>query len=195
MNTSLDQSRLAERCSNWYASRVYRDTRPGRLYAFWRLEVVYYTGNELVVHEPLRCLLAGGATILDGGKSVPVVLTAPGAPSPWDGSVEWGRTRFERPGDIGVQTQQLAQYHVFCVNGMPVASTVSARLKLLSPLDRYSYFAKIEFVPHGRVADPAETDDAAADFVKHFLPHVLRALPTPEDIKAIGQGGERRTQG
>lgn len=189
VNTSLDRARLAGRRSNWYVSRFYRDTRAKRRRCLWRVQVVYYTGDELVVHEPGRCLVAAGATIL-GGKSTPVEFLAPGAPSPWDKPVEFSRTRFETAIGARAEIKQFVQYHVFSVNGAPVASVIAARLKLLiSAFDRHCYFAMIEFAPYGPVEDPEAVNEAAAEFVKHFLPHVLAALPMPPDVEALNSPG------
>ena len=191
VNTSLDRARFARRCSNWYVSRFYRDTRAKKRRSLWRLQVIYYTGDELVVHEPGRCLVAAGATILDEGRSTPVEFLAPGAPSPWDRPVEFRRTRFETAIGARAEMKQFVQYHVFSVNGAPVGSVVAARIKLINPFDRHCYFALIAFAPYGSVEDPEAVNEVAAEFVKHFLPHVLAALPMPPAVEALNSPGEQ----
>ena len=74
------------------------------------------------------------------------------------------------------------------------------RIMLGSLFVKHAYFAKIQFAPvpavqkvggklRYAVPSPAEADQAAADFVKQFLPHILKTLPTAQDVARLDEGG------
>ena len=190
IGTPTDRGNLPKRKSNWQVVCYYRDTRvePGQRHAYWRGEIYYYTGGvDLVPHVPEICGVAGGAVLL-GSEDISVSL--PGAPSQWGaGPVAFRRARFELAG-LGGDAKQFVQYYTFSLNGLPESDRNAVRLKLTSPFVRYAYFAKIQFAPWRTVADQAQTDEAAREFARHFLPAALKVLPMPEDIEKLSAGGE-----
>ena len=173
-----DGARVARRSSNWYVSRVYRDSGESAQRRSWRLSVYYYTGGlDRVPHVPERCLVADGARWLD---SRTVRFEAATGPAPWAGGVPFRRALFARRGG------KFVQYYTFSLNGRPECSWEVVRATLsLSPWMRHCYFAKIQFAPYGEVANLEEADRAAARFAEHFLPEVLRALPMPPDVRRL----------
>jgi len=192
IGTSLDKQRVAERTSNWYVSRRYRDnTRPaGDPLRYWQLEVYYYTGvMDTVPHVPDICMAAAGATQL-GSRYL--TMSIPAAPSPWDQPLEFQRSGFEIPDPRTSQPQRRVEYYVFSVNGEPETSREKVRLKLMSIFDRYSYFSKIQFSPVFASPNDAEADRAAEELMNCFLPVIFRALPLPDHIKALEAGREGR---
>lgn len=185
---TLDKARVGERRSNWYISRVYRDNRlpNGHPMKYWQLDVFYYTGGlDTVPHVPERCMQAAGASPL-GTENV--TFRIPAARSPWNGAVEFQRSRFSVPNQNGLGSREVAEYYVFSLNGRPETSWEAVRLELTYPWLRYTYFAKVQFgprIPAGASAsDVAATDKAAEDFMNYFLPAISQALPRPEDLKA-----------
>jgi hypothetical protein len=111
---------------------------------------------------------------------------------------------FQRTDMQGAAAGQFVQYYIFCLNGSPKSSRNEVRFALGSLFVKHAYFAKIQFAPlpavqqaGGRlvyaIANPAQADQAVADFVKHFMPYVLKALPMPKDIERLdaGAGGEK----
>jgi len=194
IGTSLDKSRVSERESNWYVSRIYIDTRkkPGEPYRAWRLDVTYYTGGlDKVPHVPERCLAAAGAK---GIKSKQVTIHAPGAPKPWDGEINLQQTQYSVQSPGTFVTTARADYYIFSLNGMPEDSWEMVRLKLNYPWLRHCYFAKIQFTPLNGISDSAEAQREVEDFAAYFLPSVLRMLPMPPDVERLGgpQSTERR---
>jgi len=190
IGTSWDKNRVAQRKSNWYLIRTYRDNdKPvGDPLRYWNLDVYYYTGAlDTVPHIPERCMIAGGATL---EKSVDVPISVPAARSPWDENLEIRRATFEVTDEITMMTSQYVQYYLFSLNGRPEASWEKVRLGLSYPWIRYCYFAKIQFYPRMPVTDLAEADKAAEALMDNFLPIILQALPTPEDIKALGSSAK-----
>jgi hypothetical protein len=193
IGTGWDKDRFPDRSSNWYVARVYRDkTRsPGDPLQYWQLQVYYYTGAlDTVPHVPERCLAAGGAT-LAGSQSV--TITIPKLPSPWDEPLNLRRTLYERQNPTTMSTNEYAQYYVFSLNGRPESSWETVRLELAKPWVRHCYFAKIQFYPRGPVANTEQIDRAADEFMNHFLPVVLKALPMPSDVEALGARSNSRT--
>jgi len=175
----LDKQRVKKRCSNWYVSRVYEDTRKDCAYRYWRLGVYYYTGGQdLVPHVGEACLVAGGATILHPSN---ITFDIPAARNPWDKSLTFRRTPSER------KSRKYVQYHVFSLNGKPESNRLTVRGKLAVPWIRHSYFAKVEFAPNSEIKDNAKADAAAEEFIRHILPVVLKSLPTSEDIKQLDE--------
>lgn len=177
VNSSLDQMRLKSRASNWYVSRIYRDTRvkdeSGPL-GKWRLAVTYYTGSaDPVPHIPDNCLVAGGAT---GVRTEAVAFTVLGVPPAWQ-NIKVNRTEY------AFQDSQAYEYYVFSVNGEAETSNFLVREKL-SRLVRYDYFAKIQFSPAWNVG-AQQADLVAKDFLQAVLPGVLQTLPTPQDLEKI----------
>lgn len=183
VGTSFDEQRWDTRRSNWYVSRIYRDTRKDNRFRYWQLMVTYYTGGmDKVPHVGERCLVAGGFTVTDSQR---VDFNVPAARSPWDVSIPFRRVRYEMSGKPGMSTSQHTEYYTFSMNGWPEQSWMLVRGKLADPRMKYCYFAKIQFRPIGQIDDIAVTDARAQDFLNYMLPAVLMALPMPADIEKI----------
>lgn len=174
-----DRALFAKRCSNWYVSRIYRDTRKPPGHGYWSLDVYYYTGGkERVPHIPDVCLQAGGSELL--GTDVMKFPADPNLASPWNGPVEYCRTSYQRPRD----NRRFAVYYTFSLNGQPEADREIVRLKLSSLFQRYGYFGKIQFGPFFAYGTE-QTEDDAQEFMKYALPAVLETLPSQEDMKKL----------
>ena len=190
INTVLDRRRLDERKSNWYFVGIYRDTRqegPRAPRRYWRVEVFYYTGGlDTVPHVPERCLVAGGATLLGSDG---VEFHVPSARPPWDKPLTFQRTRYEVPDRLGLSSYRYAQYYAFSLNGKPEESWKRVRLTLSYPWVRRCYFAKFQFAPLGSITDQAETDRAAEDIVRHFIPVLQDVLPMPDAVEKVAEAG------
>jgi hypothetical protein len=183
INTSLDGIRHPDRKSNWYVSRIYRDTRPGRQHQLWGLDVYYYTGSaDTVAHVPDICGQAGGGTI-----SAREALEAEGRNLP-EGWSNWETFDVQL---IGILSQsegrqrQTNQYYVFCANGNPTVDRGTVRLSLADPTRSYVYFAKAQWYPLDGVPTPEATDDEAIEFIETVLPDVLSQLPTPSRLEEL----------
>lgn len=188
INTSLDQSRLDERRSNWYISRIYRDSRvpQGGPFRYWRVEIFYYTGGlDKVPHVPERCLVAGGATLLPqwSGK---VAASAPTREAGWR-EIDFNRTGYELSDRRALNVTRHVQYYTFSLNGKPEDSWEMVRLKLTKPWVRYCYFAKIQVAPYDDIQDVDRADKAAREFISAFLPAAISMLPMPSDIEKRGK--------
>ena len=190
IGTWLDKKRVSTRCSNWYVSRLYRDTRtqaPSASFRFWQLDVTYYTGSaDKVPHSPGACLAAGGATLVD---TVTERFDAPDAPDPWKKSLPFSRTRFEGF-DAGTQQRlRYVQYYIFSANGKPENDPLTVRGELMLPWRKHCYFAKIQFGPLGPIGEGQEAEEklrnATAEFIGFMLPKVLEALPSAEEIERL----------
>jgi len=206
IGTPTDEGNLALRRSNWLTIRTYRDNRrpPGDPLRYWRLEVYYYTGGvDLVPHVPEICIQAGGAKWV-GTSPLPVELA--GAEAPWGKNTVFQRALFQKTDNSGTATSSFVQYYLFSLNGSPATNRNEVRLALGSLFIRHAYFAKIQFAPvpvvqrtsRGltyRLPDPAETDPAAVDFVTHFMPHVLKMLPMPQDVAKLDSGDGKKQSG
>ena len=187
IGTPLDFSTVDDRKSTWYVSRTYVDRQKsrGRKYRLWQLDVTYYTGTmDKAPHFPERCLQAAGMILGNMGN---VEFEVPDAPGPWGTepvicrAVEYNNPR-------GTWENLHVQYYVYSLNGYPESSWKAVRLKMASVFGKYAYFAKIQFNPLNEIGDPKEAKQAAEEFVKYMLPEVLKALPTPEDIKRLEFG-------
>ncbi len=199
IGTPTDEGNLALHRSNWLTIRTYRDNRrpPGDPLRYWRLEVYYYTGGvDAVAHVPENCIQAAGANWV-GTTSLPVAID--GVEPPWGKNTVFQRALFRQTDKTGAAVNSFVQYYIFSVNGSPATSRNEVRLTLGSLFIRHAYFAKIQFAPAPAVqrtsrgltyslSDPAETDPAAEDFVKHFMPYVLEMLPMPEDVAKLASG-------
>jgi hypothetical protein len=186
VGTSADRTRYGARQSNWYCVRIYEDMRPDAAFRFWQLEVYYYTGAlDKVPHVPERCWIAGGATLL-GGQNV--TFEAPGLTNGWS-SPAVRRTQFEVTDRLGMKTSRSTQYYVFDFNGRPEESWKMVRLRLNDPRLRRCYFAKIQFGPLSEVQDVVQADQAAGEFFRAALPHVMKVLPSPEQLNALEPRG------
>ena len=206
IGTPTDEGNLALRRSNWFMIRTYRDNRrpPGDPLRYWRLEVYYYTGGvDLVPHVPEICTQAAGAKWV-GTTPLPVAIE--GAESPWDKNAAFQRALFQQTDNNGAAISSFVQYYIFSLNGLPATNRNEVRLALGSLFIRHAYFAKVQFAPvpvvqrtsRGltyRLPDPAKTDPAAADFVKHFMPHVLKMLPMPQDVAKLDSGDGKKQSG
>jgi hypothetical protein len=196
IGTHTDQNNLPLRRSNWLSIRTYRDTRRAERdpLRYWRLEVYYYTGGvNAVPHVPENCAVASGAYWL-GTKSMPITIG--GLDGEWGGeNLLFQRALFERTNMGGEVTGQFVQYYIFNVNGQPRSDRNEVRLALGSLFVKHAFFAKIQFAPQPvySLPNPFEADKAAGDFVKHFMPHILKTLPTVEDVARLDEGGNGKT--
>ena len=205
IGTALDKSRIADRQCNWYVCRIYIDTNKdvGDKFKVWRLNVYYYTGvRDQVPHVGEICLVAGGATITGSSE---IALTAPESRPPWNAPITFRKTQWRSKDRTSQKTHNYVQYYVFSMNDKPVNDRNSVRLKLMWPWVKHSYYAKIEFSPNGPISEvaavgdeagqaasaaaQAQADAAAQEFVKHFLPRVIDALPSHETIEALDAAG------
>lgn len=184
INTQLDEARYPDRTSNWYVSRIYEDTRPGRQHRLWGLDVYYYTGNaDTVAHVPQICGEAGG-----GRASEPVVKQAEteNLPEAWSQWKEFGfhLIVIERMTDEGLQHNR--QYYIFCTNGQQGLDRITdVRLRLADPTKEYVYFMKAQWYPYGESLSPEATDAEAREFIETILPEVLSQVPTAETLDAL----------
>lgn len=188
IGTSRDKRLIRTRESSWYLIRVYEDrTVPeGAPYKYWQLAVYYYTGGleGTVPHVPERCMQAAGATPLGNAS---VYFNAPKAQAPWDKEVPFVQARFAQRQAGQYEVREIVDYYTFSLNGEPESSWEKVRLKLTSPWEHYTYFAKIQFDPLGGIADLKEADKAAEEFMESFLPLITKALPMPSDVEALNK--------
>ena len=186
IGTIADKSRRKSRCSNWYVSRIYRDERirdRRDVYAYWRLQLYYYTGmRDTVPHVPDRCLVAGGAQMLTNEA---VTFHAPAVPAPWQEPVQVNQVRFSLSNPLKLTASRYVQYYVFSLNGRPERRWETVRLHLSKPWVRHCFFAKIQFAPLGAVEDTKEAARKAEEFASIMLPTILRALPTEQDVEEL----------
>ena len=179
----LDKQRVADRKSNWYVTRYYIDRRKDAETKVWRFSIYYYTGkHDMVPHVGEECLVAGGATITD--SSVWEFSATENVPDGWK-QVPLRRTQFAKDDNTYVQ------YYVFNSNGMPKNDRLDVRLQMALPTTKYCFFAKIEFAPIGAITNMAKADAATREFLTHFLPAALAALPTRADIERLKAAGEQ----
>ena len=183
IGTARDKRNIAKRRSNWYVSRIYLDTRKNRAPGsalLWQLDVTQYTGGlDKVPHVPEFCVQAGGARLKGSTR---LEFSAPGAREGWRRPAV-RRVLYTRTNKG--QTEQLVQYYTLSVNDEMVTNRLTVRRKLTYPWARHCYFAKIQFAPLGPVRDIDATDRAAEEFMKQFLPDVLRTLPTAQAIDRL----------
>ena len=193
IGTGSDEDRYADRSSNWYLSRVYRDTRaesPAAPYAQWRLHLTYYTGAmDTVPHIPDVCLQQGGNQLI---ATDVVSFRVPAARNPWDQEMKINRTQYSITRPDRPFPMPHSQYYVFSLNGKPEHEWKMVRLGLTNPWSRYCYFAKIQFAPLTPVEKPEEGDEKAKEFLDIVLPRVLEALPMPADIERLGAARQSR---
>jgi len=188
IGTASDVKRLPDRRSNWYCVRIYRD---GRLplrdpLRYWRLEVYSYTGGvDLVPYVPEMCAVSGGATHV---RTDDFPIRAEDLPGVWGAEpIPFRRALFQVENLARTRTSWFVQYRTFSLNGRPESRRSAVRLKLANPFVRHACFARIQLapVPVHAVPDPKAADEAVGEFAHHVLPHVLKALPTPEDIERL----------
>jgi hypothetical protein len=181
IGTDADTKHLADRQNNWYVARLYWDTRPRARHLLWRIECYYYTGGgDTVPHVPEICLRAAGMKVNEE-RSGRFYANVPTVPSPWKASIPFYRT-VAVDGTTGRQT---VEYYTFSMNGRWGDSRMWVRWELLNPFLRHAYFAKIQFSPMVGPSDPAETDQAAEEFLRYALPEVLKALPSSADMQKL----------
>ncbi len=196
----VNDARLAARTANWYASRTYRDTRPGAAFKYWQVDVFYYTGlKDQVPHVPGICLVAGGAENLNEEfleVSVPSVFE--GEPLVFVATTYEIAPRMNQPLQNGVD------YFMFVFNGEPVKpGKVEGFLSLLiglnksgqlrkrareglASLESYNYFAKVQLSPVGLATfDINEANAAARELIEVAMPEIVQLLPTAQDVKAL----------
>lgn len=182
-----DEKQLAARTGNWYVSRLYLDSRKTSTrdpYALWHLDLTSYTGSaDLVPHTPEACLLAAGRQTT-GREIVTFDVAVPERWKKWwDGKVKFTRITSELPST----KSRSVDYFAFSLNGSPETDRLVVRGKLTLPWVPYCYFAKIQFAPRtdADISDIQEADRAAEEFVRHFLPEVLKGMPTPDDVDKL----------
>jgi len=183
IGSALDERRYDRRESNWYVLRIYEDTREpeNSPYRYWYLDVVFYTGGEVTVpHVPDICVQAGGAR--PTGRDL-LQVPVPQAPEPWRSQTPLVALGYERY--YQGYSQELVQYYLFCVNGLPESSRDRVRLRLTNPTWRYVYYAKLQFFPQGSVGTRKQANRKAEEFLRYCLPAVLEQLPTPADIETL----------
>lgn len=181
IGSTLDEQRIKVRRSNWYINRLYEDTREpeNSPYRYWFLDVVFYTGGEVTVpHVPDICAQAGGATPTGRDERK---IAVPEVRAPWN-FTPYVSLRYER--SFQGHLQELVQYYVFSVNGLPETDRDKVRLRLVNPTWRYVYYSKIQFYPRGGV-EPKLADEKAGEFLRFCLPAILSQLPSAEDIEKL----------
>jgi len=198
-----DQERIAQRNSNWYGIRMYRDTQKDQYspFLYWQLEVYYYTGlRDQVPHVPNTCLIAGGADIL---KESSVELQAPDAREPWNRSLAVQQVFYTA--ESGGMRIPYVTYYFLGFNDEPIIekSPHWARLKVrnrMSSREVYNYFVKIQFSPLRGPATPSvvsefkldEADQAAQEFIADLLPAIIEQFPTRESIQKLEQAEQAK---
>ena len=193
IGTTLDTARYKRRESNWYITRVYEDTREpdGSSFRYWTLDVTYYTGGETTVpHVPDICAQAGGA-VLTGRKIIHTAV--PGAPEPWSKDTAFAALGYENM--LQGRSFEFMQFYLFCVNGIPETSRERVRLRLTDLRLRYVYFSKIQFYPHGNMANVRGEKEKAKEFLRYCLPAILRELPSPAEIEKLYRSGASENNG
>ncbi|MCY2930668.1 MAG: hypothetical protein NTV86_14455 [Planctomycetota bacterium] len=186
IGSNKDKRNLPLRCSNWYVSRLYLDTRTfqrGRSalpLSVWHLDVTYFPGAMELGSRPPEAANHPGREIL-GCQTVrfPVSLSSRWRKW-WGNSVTFTRVLSEsRRG-----CERWVDYYMFVVDGMPETDRQDVRKKALDTQDRQFYYAKILLAPRDWNSDDVPpVDEAAAEFIRHALPPVLECLPSPDDVK------------
>ena len=192
IGSTLDEKRHSERRSNWYINRVYENTNEpeNSPYRFWNLDVVFYTGGEVTVpHVPDICVQAGGAT--PTGRKELTTEGISGVPKSWE-KTPFVALSYESTfkGNI----QELAQYYLFSVNGIPETDRKGVRLRLANPTWRYVFYSKIQFFPRGNINDVNTSDEKARQFLRDCLPVILTQLPSAEDIQRLYEKEQLRQE-
>ena len=193
IETYTNKQRYDSRASNWYVSRIYRDTRKpvNDLSGYWRLELFYYTGmRDKVPHVPERCLSVGGATVLSTDT---LQVEVPSAPAPWDKPIRFAATRFEIADADGVASRSGVEYYLFSLNGQPQSDWKWVRLSMSNPWVSYCYFAKMQFAPLF-VKDPEQADQEGAEFMRQFLPYVLQNLPSAGVVENLEKQAKTKSK-
>jgi hypothetical protein len=186
INTSLDKLRYDDRTSNWYLIRTYKDTRDGRRFKYWGLDIYYYTGSaDTVPHVAEVCGAAGGATPVDWRSFTVEVPHLPAGWSRWE-KLNMRSITLQRTLSSGA-VRNSVQFYCFSVNGEPAATREAVRLNLAKPWQRYVYFAKIQWYPLLPVVFPKQADQESEEFIRTVLPVVLKQLPTAADLKRLGE--------
>jgi hypothetical protein len=181
IGTSLDEIRYRANQSNWYMVRYYFDRRKDSPVPLWGVELYYYTGLlDAVPHVPEICGEAGGGNVSSGRT---LDWSFPGQSEPW-AEFPIRAVTVDRPGMTGGSTQF---YYFFSVNGEPFANRNDVRLQLSNPLVKYSYYAKVQFYPLGRITPSEELDTAAREFLTKFLSEILSQLPEEEKIRSMAR--------
>jgi hypothetical protein len=188
IGTPIDQANLSSRTSNWYVSRVYRDSRfvdPKDPRQYWRLTIEYYTGgHDVVPHIPDVCLVQGGARLVE---RTTIGVRAEDVHPAWSGELRVNKIAYDAYEPKTGQTERLAQYYTFSMNGRPEPRREWVRWELTKPWVAYCYFAKIQFAPMFHADDKASVDAQAKEFFRTILPAVLEHMPKPEDVAALSQ--------
>ncbi len=187
IGTPTDQANRSSRTSNWYVSRIYRDTRadPRDPRQTWRLTIEYYTGgHDVVPHIPDVCLVQGGARL---AERTTIGVRAEDVHPAWSGELRINKIAYDVYEPKAGRTERYAQYYTFGMNGRPEPVREWVRWELTKPWVPYCYFAKIQFAPLFRAEDKAYVDAKAREFFRTILPEVLEHLPKPEDVAALSR--------
>ena len=155
---------------------------------YWSLQVTYYTGRgNRIPHVPERCLVAGAMRVTERGK---ISFNVPGVRAKWNDPKKliFRKVFFESVDPLRKTTGRMAQFYTLSYNGQPESNWKVIRTGIKSPFSEpHAYFAKIQFEPLRPVASEKDLDEAAGDFIKHFLPEVLKFMPTSEDVKNMAK--------
>ena len=159
--------------------------------------VTYYTGQpDAVPHVPEECYLAGGWEAV-GNTTAQVRVPGVGAP---DDEVPVHVTQFRttsrQPMDLS-EPRVLTVMYFFHANDSYVTTRNGVRTKLMSPFERYAYYAKVEVnfpgagalgVDKGRAASL----EALAPLLEQLMPILinehfdLRPFREPQPTRAAG---------
>jgi hypothetical protein len=207
----VDKERFSQRKSNWMYSAYYYDstfdglvkkprrykelTQGAEAAGLWRLDVYYYTGlADAIPHVPEICGRAGGLTVMqDQCGDVNFKLPQPvwlSSSEKAASSVTFHKTQLE---STAFDSHYKLEYYVLMVNGAPYTDRQVARVALAKDLvlgRKHVYYAKIQFAPIV-VTDPALAQEAAGEFVKAFLPQVLKMLPSAQDVKDVNSSAKK----
>lgn len=180
IGSMLDKRRYEERMSNWYIARIYEDTREPRnsRYRYWNFSVEFYTGGEQTVpHVPDACVVQAGASI---EKRMTVDLCLEDVPEPWR-EVSFVGVFYVKK-ENGRRSESV-QYYIFDVNGEPITDRRMARLGLAKLSLKHIYYAKIQALPLSPIQNADEANRRAKEFMRRFLPAVLKELPGRDAVE------------
>ncbi|MEW6251947.1 MAG: hypothetical protein AB1716_15000 [Planctomycetota bacterium] len=136
-----------------------------------RLFVTYYENADKVPHVPEECYLAGGYNVVsDTTERIP--LAAPAEPA---GGLPVRVLEFQA-GRQGAAGDLATVVYFFHTNGDYALTRNDVRRRMLNPLIRYGYYAKIElsFTSNGlRHASRADTLAAVGPLLEQVMPVLL----------------------
>ena len=182
VGTSLDEIRYDDRSSNWYLSRIYVDQNPKSKVGFWKLDLVYYTGNaDKVPHVPENCGEKSGNT-LDYLDYIVLKDLLPGK--------KWSDFTIKHVGlENNLNRRKTSVFYFFTTNGLPQNDRINVRSELLLPYNKYVFFAKVSVTPMpikpGFMPTKKQIQQEAQHFFKVALPVIMKQFPTTETIKQL----------